>query len=138
MEDLFKKFIYTGVGFAAMTAEKLQEAVDDLVGKGKLSKDEGKKIVDDFFENTESKKEEFESKLKEAADTVMDKLSLPTKSEFDALKKKVEDLEAKLAEAEAKAANKTTTRKKTATGKSTAAKKTTRKSTKTKKDKDEE
>ncbi|MCB0837964.1 MAG: hypothetical protein KDD63_13705 [Bacteroidetes bacterium] len=129
MEDLFKKFIYTGVGFAALTAEKLQEAVDELVGKGKISKDEGKKIVDDFFENTETKKEEFERKLKEAAENLMDKISLPTKSEFDDLKKKVEELEAKLAAKEGETAAKPEA-KKTTTRKSTTAKKTTRKSTK--------
>ena len=94
-------------------------------GKEKFPKMREKKIVDDFFENTETKKEEFERKLKEAAENLMDKISLPTKTEFDELKQKVADLEAKLAEKESKpAAKKTTTRK------SATAKKTTRKSTK--------
>ncbi|NJN28389.1 MAG: hypothetical protein HC819_21660 [Cyclobacteriaceae bacterium] len=46
MEDLFKKFLYTGVGLMAMTAEKIQKSVDSLVSEGKLSIEEGKKLID--------------------------------------------------------------------------------------------
>ena len=46
MEDLFKKFLYTGVGLVAMTAEKIQKSVDKLISDGKLSIDEGKKLID--------------------------------------------------------------------------------------------
>ena len=53
MEDLFKNFLYTGVGLVAMTAEKIQNSVGKLVSEGKLSLEEGKKVVDklvnDFF-----------------------------------------------------------------------------------------
>ncbi|MEO1451016.1 MAG: hypothetical protein AAFV07_15915 [Bacteroidota bacterium] len=97
MEDLFKKFLYTGVGLVSLTAEKLQEAVDDLVGKGKLSEKEGKKIINDFFDNTETKKAEFETKMKEAVDSVVDKLSFPSKVEMEALQNRIAELEAQLA-----------------------------------------
>jgi len=46
MEDLFKNFLYTGVGLVAMTAEKIQKSVGKLVNDGKLSIEEGKKVVD--------------------------------------------------------------------------------------------
>ncbi|MEL6593792.1 MAG: hypothetical protein AAFQ68_27065 [Bacteroidota bacterium] len=112
MEELFKRFLYTGVGFVAMTAEKLQESIDEMVGDGKLSEEEGKKLVDNFMENAETRKEEFESKLKEAAEGIVEKFSLPTKGEYETLLKRVEELEAKLAEKETKASpRKSTTRK---------------------------
>ncbi len=108
MEDIFKRFLYTGVGFVALTAEKLQESIDDMVGKGKISEEEGKKLVDDFMDSTESRKDEFERKLREAAESVFDSLSFPTKTEYEALLKRVADLEEKLSQATQK---KTTTRK---------------------------
>jgi polyhydroxyalkanoate synthesis regulator phasin len=46
MEDLFKKFLYTGVGLVAMGADKIQKSVDKLVSDGKLSIEEGKKLLD--------------------------------------------------------------------------------------------
>ncbi len=60
MEDLLKKLVYTGVGVVSMTAEKLQEAVDKMVSERKMLADEGKKLVDEFFDTTEEKKKEFE------------------------------------------------------------------------------
>ncbi|GAB4403093.1 MAG: hypothetical protein OHK0039_01800 [Bacteroidia bacterium] len=117
MDELLKKFLYTGVGLVSLTAEKLQEAVDDLVGKGKLSEKEGKKILDDFFNTTEAKRADFESKMREAAESVMDRLNFTPKSEYDALLQRVQELEAKLAAAtqaggdEEGGAKKKTTRK---------------------------
>lgn len=46
MEDLFKKFLYTGVGLVAMTAEKISHTVEKLISEGKLSVEEGKKLID--------------------------------------------------------------------------------------------
>lgn len=46
MEDLFKNFLYTGVGLVAMTAEKIQKSVGNLINDGKLSIEEGKKVID--------------------------------------------------------------------------------------------
>lgn len=123
MEDLFKKVLYTGVGLVAVGAEKLQEVVDKLVDENKLSVDEGKKIVEDFFKNTEARRNEFETKIKEATENIIGKMPVVTKEDFDALTARVKALEEKAGvvveataeEAEAKtAARKTTTTKKTA------------------------
>ncbi|MCI4668793.1 MAG: hypothetical protein MRZ79_11705 [Bacteroidia bacterium] len=102
MEDFFKKFLYTGVGLASLTAEKLQESIDDLVGKGKLSEKEGKKILNNFYDSTEAKKDEFESKLKEIADQMKDRFNFASLAEVDQLKARVAELEAKLEKMEGK------------------------------------
>lgn len=99
MEDLIKKFFYTGIGIASMTAEKLQESVDELVGKGKVSEDEGKKIVDDFSSKAETRREEFEGRLKEIVDNVRNGEFFPkfmTKEDMDTLVNRIEALEAKI------------------------------------------
>ncbi len=96
MEDLLKRIMYTGVGLVTTTAEKFQETIDELVEKGSLSTEEGKKVVDDLLENTEARKEEFEGKIKELVDDVMDKLQLPSNTEFQGLIERIKKLEAKL------------------------------------------
>jgi len=95
MEDLFKKVIYTGVGLVSTTAEKIQTNIDELVKKGSLSEEEGKKVVEDLLENTESKKEEFEGKLKEMINNAITSLNLPTKSDISNLISRIDELEAK-------------------------------------------
>jgi len=99
MDELFKKFLYTGVGLASLTAEKLQETVDELVGKGKVSKDEGKKIVDDFVDRVDDQRSDIEKRMREMADNIASSINLPkmaTKEDIEALMNRLETLEAKV------------------------------------------
>jgi polyhydroxyalkanoate synthesis regulator phasin len=95
MQDLFKKFIYTGVGFVSVTAETLKNTVDKLVDDSKLSTDEGKKIVDDFMKNTESKRDEFESQLTKLIEKVTANFKFVTSGDLQEVVKRVEVLENK-------------------------------------------
>ncbi len=98
--DMIKNFIYAGVGLAATTTEKVKEAINDLVEKGKISDTEGKKIMDDFFKSTENTKDEFESKWNKLSETLTSKFDLKKNkedNEVESLKKKIAELESKLA-----------------------------------------
>ena len=120
MEETLKKLVYAGVGLAAQATEKIEETVNDLVKKGKISDKEGKKIVDDFFKKSEKKKDSYESKFKSAIEEVTAKFNYVSAKDFDALVKRVAKLE--------KGTKKTTTRK-TVAKKTTTAKKATAKTT---------
>ncbi len=126
MEDLFKKFLYTGVGVVATSAEKLQTTIDDLVKRGKLSEDEGKKVVDSFVKDTEDRREDFEAKLRSTVENVMSKFDFPTSDEVNILKNRIAELEEKLGDT-AKSTKKVVAKKTTTTRKraTTAAKKAT-------------
>lgn len=95
MQDLFQKFVYTSVGLVSTTVDKFQKSVEKLVDEDKISQEEGKKIVDDLFKNTEAKRDEFESKLKKIVEELMAKMNVATVHQ-------VEDLQARLAAVEAK------------------------------------
>lgn len=96
---MVKKMLYTGVGLVALTAEKLQETIDDMVKNGRVSEDEGKKVVDDFKQKVEGQKDDMETWLKKLADEVSASMKLPRmvdREEYDALLQRVETLEAQL------------------------------------------
>ncbi len=95
MEDIFKKFLYTGLGLAALTIEQVQKGVDELVSNKKISKEEGRKIVEDVVQKTTSKKEELEGQFKKLAEEVMEKFSFSRSKELEDLKRRVTILEAK-------------------------------------------
>ena len=97
-ESIFKKLLYTGVGMAAMTKEKLEETVNNLVKGNKLSADEGKKIIDDFVKNVEDKKGDFEKQMREFIEKTTKKFSYAKKKDMDDLMKKVEELESYVAD----------------------------------------
>lgn len=103
MEDAFKKFLYAGVDLAAEVSTKFEESVKSLIEKGKISDVEGKKLVDELFEKTEARKEEFEAKYNE----IKEKVGIIKKTEEEILadlKSKVADLESKIGKTSAKAA----------------------------------
>jgi polyhydroxyalkanoate synthesis regulator phasin len=60
MDDLFKKFINTGVGFLSQGNKAVQVAIEKLVKESKISEQEGKKIVDDLLKNSETKRADLE------------------------------------------------------------------------------
>ncbi len=94
MEDLLKKLVYTGVGVVSMTAEKLQEAVDKMVSERKMSADEGKKLVDEFFDTTEEKKKEFESQLSSIVEKIVRSFKFASNKEMAELTERIKTLEA--------------------------------------------
>lgn len=95
MQDLFKKFIYTGIGFISITAETLKSTIEKLVEESKLSSDEGKKILDEFTKSTESKKQEFEEQLSKLIEKVTARFKFVTESELQEVIKRIEVLEGK-------------------------------------------
>lgn len=97
MESLIKKFIYTGIGLVSITRERLQKNIDNLVSNQRLSKEEGRKIVDDVMDKTEAKRGELESQFKKVTEEVMDKFNFATSKEVETLKRRVEALEIRLA-----------------------------------------
>jgi polyhydroxyalkanoate synthesis regulator phasin len=117
MEDLIKKFVYTGVGIASLTAEKLQKSIDKLVDEEKISEKEGKKIVDEFFEKTESKKKDIESQISKITEEVINKFDFSKAKEILDLNKRVKALESKVSQMSRASAQATRVTRKPATPK---------------------
>ena len=102
MEDLFKKFIYTGIGWVSNTTDKLRKNIEDFIKEGKLSAEDGRKIIDEFLKNSESKKEEIEDQFNKLIDQIIKSMSFVKADELKKLEKRVALLEEKLAEKKTK------------------------------------
>lgn len=53
MKELLKNMLYTGVGAAFLTRDKVDEIRKELVERGKLTKEEGKEFVDDLIKKSD-------------------------------------------------------------------------------------
>lgn len=96
MDNIIKKVLYTGVGFVAATTERLQNSIDDLVERGKLSEEEGKKVVDDVVKNAEIQRPFLETRFKKMVDAAFDKMNLPQGDAFARMEKRIKSLEVKV------------------------------------------
>ena len=124
MEDLFKKFIYAGVGFVSRTNDRVQETINQLVEENKLSQSEGQKIMDALQKNTDTKRKEFETQINSVAKRVMKTMGVASNAEVEELKRAVKGPSSKAgASASASTGEKKTATAKKAEGSAAAPKK---------------
>lgn len=100
MAELLKNAVYAGIGLVETVAEEVEKGFKDLQEKGKNSNNEARKLMEELLEKSTSKKDELEDKLNH----VVEKFGYTRKDELEALRRRVEELEEKLAEKTAKKA----------------------------------
>ncbi|GJQ60764.1 MAG: polyhydroxyalkanoate synthesis regulator [Candidatus Scalindua sp. AMX11] len=96
MQDLLKKVLSLGLGAMLVSKDKAEEVVNELVKKGELGQEEGKTLVSELMEKGEASVHELEAKIEKSVKSVAERLSLPTRKEFDELKAQVEELKKKI------------------------------------------
>jgi polyhydroxyalkanoate synthesis regulator phasin len=67
-----------------------------MVSKGKISAEDGKKVVDDVVKTTDHRRDEYENKFRNLIDAVLSKLNLPQGDAYEKLEKRIKSLEVKL------------------------------------------
>ena len=91
--DGLKKLVLMGIGAAAITAEKSQQIVDDLVKRGEITVEQGKELnqelkrnVKKSFDEMSASVEEKEAEIEKEADSLEKKVSEMTVEELEKLK----------------------------------------------------
>ncbi|MBK5274723.1 MAG: phasin family protein [Desulfuromonadales bacterium] len=96
MLELLEKVVMTTIGVAAITQKKAEELVVEMKERYKLSEDEGKQLVD----RIQTMAKENRDKVREMAEVevkkVVERLGLVPVDELEQLKKRVQELEARL------------------------------------------
>ncbi|NMA86591.1 MAG: hypothetical protein GX968_04605 [Tissierellia bacterium] len=97
MEDLLKNIFFAGIGSMALSYEKVNDFVKDLVKRGKITVEQGKqlneelkRVVEDNKDNIQNSKE-LENNIKNH----LNNLNLATKEDIDNLNKRIDELEKK-------------------------------------------
>lgn len=92
MIELVKKVLLTGVGVAALSKEKIEDLAKDLVEKGKMTEQEGKKLVDQLLSSSEEARQDLQKQIEGKVQAVLEKMDLAKKSDLEALKLEIEEL----------------------------------------------
>lgn len=95
-KGLLEKVILSGLGLASLTQEKAQKLVDELVKEGEMSEKDGALMAKKVMDNLEKSKKEMESKMNKAMKEMVEKANIPSKKDFNALEKKIDELNKKL------------------------------------------
>ena len=92
MKELLQNIMYAGIGAATLTKEKLEELQDELIEKGKMSRDEGKQFVDELKSKSEKAKEQLDQWIARRVEDQVKQLNLASRDEIAELQKKVDEL----------------------------------------------
>lgn len=92
-EKLLKNMAESGLAILAVAKEKIEKAVDEMMARGKMSSEEGSRVVGNFKVEAEKAKDTFEKKAKDITEIILGKLDVPSSKDFKKLKKKVAKLE---------------------------------------------
>ncbi|SMC16293.1 Polyhydroxyalkanoate synthesis regulator phasin [Desulfacinum hydrothermale DSM 13146] len=109
MLELIKKSLMASLGAAVVTKERVEKATRELVEEGKLSREEAEKLAEELIESGEKHWEEVQGSLSESVKKAVDRLDLARRHEVQALKDRLDNLEARLAMLEARKTTEETT-----------------------------
>lgn len=93
MIENMKKLALMGIGAWALTEEKINETVEDLVQRGELSRDEGKKLINEMIAERRKQKEDIENKISEKVQETFNEYNLATKDDYKNLEEKINQLQ---------------------------------------------
>ena len=96
--DIFRKAIFLGLGAIAMTQEKAEEFVDELIKKGEVASTERYKAVDKLLKEADKQQKEFQDKVSESVQKTIANMGLPTKKDWDEMKEVLKRIEMRLTE----------------------------------------
>lgn len=86
--DELKKVLLAGIGLTAMTYDKAEQFVKELIEKGRLSVEEGKELQSELKKKSQAEAEEF---LEEVKNKTKD-LQYATKEDLQRLEDKLDTL----------------------------------------------
>ena len=92
MIDLIKKTMMAGIGLALKTRDEAEDLVKDLVKRGNMSEQEGKKFLDDLLKRYDEARDKLEERVEANVKKFLKKADIVTGDELKALKKEIREL----------------------------------------------
>lgn len=96
MIEFVKKTILAGVGLAVITKDTVLESLNELVEKGRLTKEEAAVMSEKIFEEGKTETEKAKVEAGKLFNEMLHRANVVTKDQYDALAERVTQLEGRL------------------------------------------
>jgi len=93
MSEMLKKMGLFGIGVISLTQEKIEEFSQEMIKKGEITREEGKKFVKEVLSEQEKQMQELEDKINKKVKETIEKSGVVMRSDISSLEKKIENLE---------------------------------------------
>jgi len=102
MLEMARKVLLAGIGAMALTQEEIEKFVQKLIERGEIAEKDGRRLINDVMEKRRRKAEEVsdevESTYEGRMEEVLARMNIPSKSDIDALSRKITTLTEKVDE----------------------------------------
>ncbi|MHB1000204.1 MAG: phasin family protein [Armatimonadota bacterium] len=98
MFETLRKVMLFGLGAAAMSRDKMQQAIDDLVARGEVTIDEGKKLYDELSSRVEEQGRTANEQIKSQIRDTLKDMGVADRTQIAMLESRIEALEMRVRE----------------------------------------
>lgn len=85
-----------GLGLVVVSKDKIEESIRELIEKGNISEQEGKKLVQEMIGNAEKAKGDFEKMVDKYVDKALSRMDIVKKSDLQELQDSIADIQQRL------------------------------------------
>ena len=102
MLEMARNVLLAGIGVVALTQEEVEKFVHKLIERGEIAEKDGRRLINDLKEKRLRKSEEASVEAEESyegrMEEVLARMNIPSKSDIDALSRKITTLTEKVDE----------------------------------------
>ncbi len=91
-----RKATLVGLGLIGVTIDKAEEIVDDLIKRGELEENQRSQAIKELMDKIEQNTKEVKTKIENYVKEAIEQIKVPSRTEFEELKTRIEELEKKL------------------------------------------
>ncbi len=93
-----RKVLLAGIGAVALAQEEIEEFVNRLVERGEIAEKDGRKLVHEVVDKRKKQAEKTEDDMNKRIESVLKRMSVPSKADIEALSEKITVLTKKVDE----------------------------------------
>ncbi len=92
MLELVKKTMLTGIGLALLAKDEVEDLAKELVDRGKMTEQDGKKFLSDLQKRYEEVQGKLEERVEKTVKEFLKKADVVTADDLKAIKKEIREL----------------------------------------------
>lgn len=96
MLESLRKLMYIGLGAAAMSRDKVKQAIDEMVSRGEVSSEEGHKLYDEIMNRAEEEARSLNDRIKSQVRQYLTDAGVADRSQIEALASRIDELERRI------------------------------------------
>ena len=96
--DAARKVLLASIGAVALAQEEVEDFVNRLVERGEIAEKDGRKLVREVMDKRKKDAEKAEDEVTKRVENVLDRMSVPSKADIEALSEKITVLTKKVEE----------------------------------------